>query len=1139
MTTLRLIVASLAHHWRMHVAVALGVATGTAVLTGALLVGDSVRGSLRRLTLERLGRIDEVLLVGRFFRAELADELAHEPTFSEHFESAVPAILLQGSVEHPQLRPQQTSRASKVMLLGCDERFWKLGTRPVDVRLSGDVVALSKPLADELRADVGDEVILRIPLTQQIPADSPLGKKSGTVRGLRLQVTAIVPAQGLGRFSLRPSQHLPHNAFVPLPVLQRALGKTGQVNAILVAGSGVDTASTEEASDSLQQALHPTLEDYGITVRRVTLGDPQAPTSQYINITSDRMLLPEAVVRSASQALAGEEVQPVLTYLANTIEAGDQKIPYSTISGVDSTAQLGPLTGADGEAIVLANDEIVLNSWAAGDLDVEPGDKITVHFYEPESTHGELKENILPATFKLKAVVPLADPQERPTRAGDPDLTPELPGVTDQASINDWDLPFKLVEKIRPQDDTYWETYRTTPKAFISLARSRELWQSRFGDTSSLRIPAGGDLTVDSVAAKLQIAPADLGFAFQPVKRQGLDAAQGTTSFDQLFLGFSFFIIAAAMMLVAILFRLGVEQRASEVGILTAVGLPQRLVRRLLAAEGVLVAAVGSLLGVAVGVGYAWLMLAGLRSWWLTAIVTPFLELHVTPVSLVLGYLIGTVISLATILWSLRRMARLPAQRLLAGDATEEREVVARQGRSMRYALTLVLVAAVLLGVVAIGLGGEAQAGAFFGSGALVLTASLMFIRRRLRAGGAADGAASKGFGLVGLAMRNGARNPGRSTLTIGLVASASFLIVAISAFRLSATGEGAGGFDLVAESDQPIVHDINTEAGRAELAFGEAENKQLATCTTFALRVLPGDDASCLNLYKPRQPRVLGVPHAMIERGRFAWGATAAVTSEEQDNPWLLLNHPLASGAVPVVLDANTATYSLHLGGVGARLVIDDPRGGTVELEVVGLLENSIFQGDLLVSETNFIEHFPLTTGYRFFLTDVDAAESQPVEAVQAALEETLGDYGFDATAAGDRLAGFLAVQNTYLLTFQSLGALGLLLGTFGVATVGLRNVLERRGELALMRAAGFRRRRLGVMVMLENGLLLLAGLSTGVFAAAVAILPHLVAGGATIPWQLLVAMLSGVLVVGLMAGALAVRAVLNAPLLAALRGD
>jgi len=225
-----------------------------------------------------------------------------------------------------------------------------------------------------------------------------------------------------------------------------------------------------------------------------------------------------------------------------------------------------------------------------------------------------------------------------------------------------------------------------------------------------------------------------------------------------------------------------------------------------------------------------------------------------------------------------------------------------------------------------------------------------------------------------------------------------------------------------------------------------------------------------------------------------------------------------------------------LHLKGIGDMYEIDDDRGGKLQMQIVGLLKNSLLQGVLLIGERSLLTHFPETSGYRFFLVDAPSEQSRAVETM---LDRTLGDFGFDAQPAVHRLAGYLAVQNTYLSTFQSLGGLGLILGTFGLAAVQFRNVLERRGELALLRATGFRRARLATMVLWENALLLVAGLAVGCASALVAILPHLFAGGATIPWPSLIVTLALVLAVGLVAGLVAVRATIRSPLLPALRGD
>jgi predicted lysophospholipase L1 biosynthesis ABC-type transport system permease subunit len=237
----------------------------------------------------------------------------------------------------------------------------------------------------------------------------------------------------------------------------------------------------------------------------------------------------------------------------------------------------------------------------------------------------------------------------------------------------------------------------------------------------------------------------------------------------------------------------------------------------------------------------------------------------------------------------------------------------------------------------------------------------------------------------------------------------------------------------------------------------------------------------------------------------------------------------------VPAIVDDATANYSLHV-PLGGQLEIADAGGRPVKLQLVGLLANSIFQGDVLVDERAFQRLFPQQGGCRLFLLETPPGSTA---GVQRALERTLGDYGLVAETTANRLSALMAVENTYLSTFQALGGLGLLLGTFGLAAVQFRNVMERRRELALLRAVGFRRAVLGRLVLLENLLLLLGGLGCGMVAALAAVLPHLMAGGASIPWRFLAATLSLVLAVGLLAGMFAVRAAVRTPVLAALREE
>ena len=116
----------------------------------------------------------------------------------------------------------------------------------------------------------------------------------------------------------------------------------------------------------------------------------------------------------------------------------------------------------------LADDEIALNSWAADDLQAKIGDPIRMTYFEPESTHGKVRERTV--ELRLAAILPLSG------AAADANLTPTLPGVTDQLSIADWNPPFPFdSQRVRPRDEEYWDDHKATPKAFVALATAQAM----------------------------------------------------------------------------------------------------------------------------------------------------------------------------------------------------------------------------------------------------------------------------------------------------------------------------------------------------------------------------------------------------------------------------------------------------------------------------------------------------------------------------------------------------------------------------------------------------------------------------------------------------------------------------------------
>ena len=533
LTSRRFIADSLRHHRKIHLAVALGVATATAVLTGALLVGDSVRGSLRETALERLGTIDEVLVTDKFFRTELASEVTAYD--SERKPQVVPGIVLEGAVTHPDTK----AHAAHVTLIGSSENFrnfgaWDYGGAQEPPTMLApqpdDEVWVNEPLAKELGVDDGAEVIVRLPASREVPEESPLGKKTDMIaNSARLKLRLIPAHEKIAGFNLRPSQQTPKNAFLSLATLQKILERPGKANALFAVGH-VDTNRadvTKQLADDealLNKSLRPQLADYGL---KWSVAKPG-----YFNLTSDRMLFDPATAQAALAVYKEFNPQPVFTYLANLIVLVDKerldgtvagagsvatigairkkekKIPYSTAAAMDIVERptLGPLRTADGQAIdKIADDEIVLTSWAANDLGAKPGDTIRLAYFKPESTHLDVEET--EATFKLKAIAELKAENDPLISA---ELTPELKGVTDQLKMNDWDPPFPYDPKrIRDADEDYWDDYKATPKAFVSTASGRKLWSSRFGDVTSLRIapPSSREPTCRSTAASTCTRP--------------------------------------------------------------------------------------------------------------------------------------------------------------------------------------------------------------------------------------------------------------------------------------------------------------------------------------------------------------------------------------------------------------------------------------------------------------------------------------------------------------------------------------------------------------------------------------------------------------------------------------------------------
>ncbi len=729
--------------------------------------------------------------------------------------------------------------------------------------------------------------------------------------------------------------------------------------------------------------------------------------------------------------------------------------------------------------------------------------------------------------------------------AADRTLAPVYPGISDSDTLADWDPPFPIdLRRVRRIDEDYWKQYRTTPKAFVPLDVGQRLWRSRYGDRTSVRVapPPGQPLMEerDRYAARLRDAmdPLSAGLSVRDARADGLAASRGATDFGEYFTYFSFFLVVSALLLASLFFRLGVEQRAREIGLLRAVGYTTGRIRRLFAVEGLVLTAIGSAIGIAGAVGYASIMIAGLGSWWSGAVGTNALQLHVSSSSLAAGAAGVTVTALACVWWTLRGLSRVSERRLLAGMLAADVPVAPEARRSRSSIVGAAGFGAVGMALLAASAANAIdQSGAFFGAGTSLLVACLCLLAFTLRRPARRPLQGRGWWSVCSLGWRHAADRPGRSVLVAAVIAAATFILISVDAFRRDAPPpadrrSGVGGYATLVELLVPLAHDPNGRDGREALGLTQFQNTRVEP-----FRMRPGDDASCLNLYEPATPTILGARPAFIDSGRFAFQSTLAAGDAERANPWLLLNRrfPDPGLVIPVIADANSMTYVLHK-RLGEDLVID--RGGQpVRLRLVAALADSVLQSQVVMSEASFLTLFPDQEGYQFLLVESVSSEASRIA---AAIEDGARDLGADAVSTSDRLAEYHRVENTYISTFQTLGGLGLLVGTIGLAAVLLRNVLERRRELALLGAVGYRRSHLFAIVLAENVLLLVCGLAIGTLCALVAVAPAVLDRGGWMPmraggWLLL----GGVFIAGLLSSMAATHAALRTPLLGALRAE
>jgi len=1028
------------YYFKANFWVAMGIAVSTAVLTGGLIVGDSVKYSLEQSAVTRLGKITHTLTSGdRYFTLGLASRL-HEKDIP-----VSTALLLEGmaSTDGGQMR------LNKIQVWGIDSNFHEVVVPDPDTfknqqyEDSSPGVFISENTALRLNLSPGDEFLLRINKGSLLPANAPFVSSENQTATARLTVKGILATDQMGRLNLHNSQTAPYNLFIPIKQLNQLSGLNEHANVLLINSA----YGTQQLTETLTACW--SLEDAGLS-----LGEASADMKW--ELRSDRVFIEEKLQQAIEDS--GLEFSPILTYFANSIAKNERSTPYSFVSTLPDE--------------LLDNDEIIINRWLANDLGAEAGDTLTISYYEigPLRELSEKKQG-----FRVKAI------EEIEGYFADRTLMPSIPGLSDSESCRDWDtgVPINL-KSIRDKDEEYWYHFKGTPKAFISYSTGSKLWGNRFGNATALRFDPNL-WPIDELKQRITeaIYPFDFDLQLKNIRDEGLQAARQGTDFSSLFLGLSFFILVSGILLTALLFVFNLERRKGEMGTLMALGFTPNKIKQLFLFEGLAIAAFGGLAGTGLAILYNELVFIGLNKVWHDIVRTDVLLSHYKAHTLLLGFLIGLVVAFVTLLLVLNSILNKQAASLQQQQQARSPQWVKVAGKGCAYLLLgfgLVMISVQILG------SKQVDPGSFFAAGGALLVSSLLILGFALKR--ATTPPLKKPSG-ISLAIQNIKHHHKRSMLIVILLATGTFLVVSTGMNRknfnqhAAKKESGTGGFLFWAESTVPILHNLSDERYKKEQNLPEKIDM-------VQFHVADGDDASCLNLNRISNPRLLGVDSKKLY-GRFTFQTKIPSLKKENDLwPKLMADY---GKCVPAIADQTVIQWSLGK-KVGDTLVYRNSLGEEVPLLLIAGLSASVFQGNVIIDDTYFFKHFPAQSGSNVFLID---GKHEGSEILAEELNILFKDFGWELTLSAERLALFNSIERTYLSIFLVLGAIGLFIGTIGLAIVLKRSLLEREREFSVLLALGLTKKDLTETLLIEYLLLLFAGLFIGFVTALISVFPSL----------------------------------------------
>jgi putative ABC transport system permease protein len=902
---------NLKYHWRVNLAAGLASAICIAIITGALVIGSTVKHSLTQQARQRLGFVQAVVNspTGSF---NAATAVAIQKSL---IQNNSPASDLKIAVVNARpataINPADMRQVGNIQMLGIDDSLAAATGNAALAGLGMNQAVVNSELARRLDLKVGDDIILQFSGDNMV-AELALYAGDDYRKSWRVTVAAIIAADEFGAFSLHPRQQAICNVFVPADQLQNRINpqsSSGGNQILMSRPANIEPASFDQA---VSKAF--SLAELGIKLN----SEPG-----YSNIKTAGIFFDLKTATTLSEEFALGQFTGYLINSAKNTTNG--KANYYSFAGT-------------GFADTLDENSVVINDWLAQTISAGVGNKLELAYYLP-ADNGQLIEQSVSLT--VSQIVPIA---ELRYMAG---LMPDIPGMTDSADCSNWDAGVPVdMAKITDEDEEYWDEYKTTPKLVISYKLAEKLFAGRYGLATALY--QSGEFTATQQAQLEKRIKELLPLPISHVDLEAKHSVDNSLDFGGLFLALSMFLVASALLLPAMLLGLNIQNRSKEIATLKALGWPAGKIKWLILTEISIVSKLGIIPGVLLGLLYAGLLNSGLSGAFAGATGGLKMQVHADAKTIIIGVLVSVTLVILTAWLKCRAILKQTVKSAFTSINTSSGH------RPARRPILLALAILALAGAIALPLATGGSIMGYFSGGSCLLIGLLALSAIMLRS------YSQPGMKFSGRQMlwNNLARGSSSTMSVIISLSCGMFMVIAVGLNHHNPLTDSdkasgpTGGFDYVAQCSIALTGEIESQGD------------------FLAFRMRAGDDASCLNLNRPGEPTIIAVDEEkMRQYSPFSFAATA----KGQPQDWSMLNDDNPDdNIIPAVTDNNTILWALHK-SLGDLLTIKDAAGREYQLRLCGGLQSSILQGKMIISEDAFKRIFPSENGYRLILFDED----------------------------------------------------------------------------------------------------------------------------------------------------------------------